>query len=862
MNVIKKLTLRYMSQNKKRTLVTVMGTIVSVAMITAVAVIAASFMDLMQRTVIETSGKWQIQIENIPGKNLSSAFDQPGIDAASAIYESGLAKLPQSADSRRGYLLLTQAAGQIDVSYPVELEEGRFAQNSSELVISREFLNTSGNRWGVGDRIKLETGRLFVDYEEEDGEQVRRILGSQDALTGEEQWESAGEKEYTIVGIARMGQQLEPTWRAWYTGLTAMEETLPEDSTLIMRFWIDHPDKTIYRVGENLQNRLGANVLSYNNQLLFYAGLSNNAELVVILTMIIGIISTVILVGSVSLIYNAFCITLSERSRTLGMLASVGATKRQKRGSVFFEAAVIGIISIPLGVLFGILGIGITFALINPVVQGVFSTAQTLSVVLPVPVLLAAVAFSVVVLFVSAWIPARRASRITPIEAIRGNQELKISARQIRTSSVTRKIFGFEAELGLKNIKRSKNRYRATLFSLIISVVLFLTASTFTFYLSRTYEMAQTQVQFDIACYFSLDDVQQRQELVSRLSEAQGSDGITVSEEMYFFAKVPPGQLSPAVAERMKNWGEKNAELMVHILSLDDAALKEFGEEAKVAVEELHSNELKGILISPITLKEGSSMSEIAQLREPVGTTLHLLPWSAEGARGEIQIIAQTPQVPTPVSNIQEDYKQVYLVTSQQALDAWYSKNGEDTARQYVALFLAKQPTDLYNNLSGLSSEFPAANMNIFNMAENRGVYQQMMIMASVFLYGFVALITMVCTANIFNTISTGVALRSREFAMLYSVGISPKKFDRMLRYESWFYGMKALLYGLPISVLLGVWIYNILQGMFSFPFSLPLGNYLAAVAGVFLLVSLTMWYSVRKVKRADIMDVLKNENL
>ena len=97
--------------------------------------------------------------------------------------------------------------------------------------------------------------------------------------------------------------------------------------------------------------------------LLRYYGVTANDQLRMTLFSLAGIIMSVIIIGSVALIYNAFAISVSERARHLGMLSSVGATKKQKRNSVFFEGAVIGAISIPIGILAGIAGIGITFAL-------------------------------------------------------------------------------------------------------------------------------------------------------------------------------------------------------------------------------------------------------------------------------------------------------------------------------------------------------------------------------------------------------------------------------------------------------------------------------------------------------------------
>ena len=206
----------------------------------------------------------------------------------------------------------------------------------------------------------------------------------------------------------------------------------------------------------------------FNTELLRYMGLVDDGATMTTLYMLVAVIIAIIVIGSVSLIYNAFAISLSERSRYLGMLSSVGATKAQKRSSVFFEGAVLGAIAIPIGMVCGLVGIGITFHFISPMMQQSFSLQVPLRLAVSVPSLLMAVVISALTIFISAWLPAHRASRITAIEAIRQTGDIKLKQRTVRTSPFTRKIFGFTAELGLKNLKRNQGRYRATVFSLVI----------------------------------------------------------------------------------------------------------------------------------------------------------------------------------------------------------------------------------------------------------------------------------------------------------------------------------------------------------------------------------------------------------
>ena len=137
-----------------------------------------------------------------------------------------------------------------------------------------------------------------------------------------------------------------------------------------------------------------------------------------------------------------------------------------------------------------------------------------------------------------------------------------------------------------------------------------------------------------------------------------------------------------------------------------------------------------------------------------------------------------------------------------------------------------------------------------------------MLLVVNVFSYGFIVLISLITTANVLNTISTNINLRRREFAMLKSVGITPGGFNRMMNFECVFYGLKALLYGLPLSLLATYLIYLSMSQGLGMAFTLPWTAILIASASVFLVVFVTMMYSMSKIKKENIVDALKNENL
>ncbi len=856
MNIVHQLTLRHLIANKRRTLVTICGTIISVAMITAVLIIVASFMQMFQQTVVAQTGNWQVEFLNVEAPKVALVAEDDDTAAYTVEQFEHWVHLEGSADPKRQDMRVSGYTPESFAQLPLTMVEGVYPQNSQELLVSQNFIDTSRLDWQVGETISLPKGGYLVQGDGED----RWLTKAYGEVQGA-QWQPQGEQIYTIVGIAEMSSEMESSWQDAYLGLCGLDlGALGAQERVNIRQALTQIDAGLYGRGETLGAELGAEFVHFNNQLLVYYGVTQDNNFRNSMVSIVVILALVIMVGSVSLIYNAFAISLAERSRMLGMLASVGATRRQKVSSVLYEAALIGSVAIPLGVLCGYVGIFITFKCMEASLQKMLSLNAAVSVVLPLWAILGAVLFSAVVLLVSAFIPARRAARISPIVAIRSTQEFKISPRQVKTSPLTRKIFGFEAELGLKNIKRSRSRYLASLFSLIISVVLFLTAATFTDYMSHSFNMTQMDLQYDVAFYANPLDKADRDELIAAVRAQRYSDRASFAEQMYYVADIDD-QLAVEVPEdgpMIYDEDGQSRSINVQVMFLDELSLRAFGQTAGIDITPLLSDELRGIAITPITVKTGHSFSDIRQLKSDQA----VLPLHLSEGKTDLTIVGTTAQRPVYMSGYQESANILYVVSSQQAGDAWIAAHSEEKSALLRGWLSSRQSTLLYNDLINLSNQYPGRSMSISDIKANMDMQNQLQLIISVFIYGFIALIVLVCAANIFNTISTGVILRTREFAMLRSVGITPGKFNKMVCYESLFYGLKAVAYGLPISLLIAVLMQQSLGGTFGFAFYIPIWAYLSAVAGVMLLVGLTMAYAVHQIKRTNLIDGLKNENL
>ncbi|NRR04203.1 ABC transporter permease [Brevibacillus sp. RS1.1] len=865
MNIVNQLTLRYMKKNKSRTLVTIIGVVISVAMLTAVFSISSSFMDMLQRNAITYSGKWQAAFLNVTGEDVAVITNTEAIERYDIDQKLGFARLSNSPNSVKPYLYITGHSNHDVVG--VSLIDGRLPQNENELALSSEYLRIAGVSLKVGDVVTLNFGdrSLNVDGQSE-------MLGKNDVYQSKEVFTPTKTKTYTITGIVQAPdkeQEVMAAYRA-FSGLS--EGDLEEGSPYTVS--VEYKDfkglgNDIYETSDAIASKVsGVNdqvksngvKIKYNRDLLLYSGISNDSHFLNTMYLAVLSVGIIILIGSVSLIYNAFAISLSERSRTLGMLSSVGATKQQKRASVFFEAAVIGVIAIPAGLFFGSIGIGVTLHLLSPFIQKMLFVSEPIRLVIEPYSMIAVVLFSILTLLISAWLPAVRASKITPITAIRQTKDIEIKGKDVRTSNMTRKLFGFEAELGLKNLKRNKHHYRSTVFSLAISVILYLAASSFSLYMDKSYNMAQAPLPYDLSVNARGADLERVRSLTNELMSVKNATTKVKTQLIGADLILNENEVTTDISSRHTLNPDGKYFMSADIVSLDEASFAAYLQSAGIDAKKLEGDEISAILVNRFTLKEEHNFTDISQLTVQEGSELPLT--LNEGAK--VRIASITDKHPPFMLRYQEYAFTVTFVVSERDFDKFRERGNAMLSEQVTSevQFTTEQSAALENEINPIINKYPDVHVYTNNLIEERKDAMNRATVTSVFLYGFVVLIGLICMANIINTISTGMALRKREFAMLASIGMTPKGMKKMLRFEGFFYGMKSLIYGLPISLCVMFFIYKSLSRNFEFAFTVPWADLIIAGIGVFFIVGTTIFYANRKYKEYSIVNSLKNENI
>lgn len=856
MNIINKLTLRHLKDNKRTSLVTIIGVIISVAMITAVATLGVSFLDLMKRQAMITEGEWHIQYKNVNNEQITALESDGATEKLFLTNNKGYAKLSESKNENKPYVFITQYDELGFKQMAIQLSEGRLPSAANEIVISEEIEKNVNFDLPIGSELTLEIGeRLLID-----GsfplKQIDPLQMSESGLL--EKLEISEKTTYSIVGKIKV-PTWEPSWSPGYTVIGFIDRNkVTNENPVNALVVLNKVNGSLYEHSEQLVAKYKIEDVDYNSALLRYHGVTNHDNLRTTLFSLAGIIMIVIVIGSVSLIYNAFAISVTERTRHLGMLSSVGATKIQKRNSVFFEGAVIGTISIPLGLIFGIVGITITFLFINTFLQEALNVDTKLEVVVTPYSLFVAVIVSIITILISTYVPARKASRISAIDAIRQTEGIKLTGKVVKTSKLVRKLFGLEGELGLKNLKRNRRKYQATVFSLVISIVLFLSVSFFTENFKKSIELSQQKIDFDIQVTSS------HMEKINELRSIRHQEEVT---DMMFVQKIELQTLIPIedIAKELLDVAKQYPEMLVDgkypyyviLNGIDDESFEAYAKEVGVKTSGTHPT---AIVLEKVTYDDGAKQRfvQTKAINTKVGKELQLVQWNYETDEriplGNLEIAALTEIKPIGSDS-----------ASLGGIDVFVS---ESTLQQLVAGKEAEKEVNGYIYLTSSNSkktqetieEMKSSNVYVYNVEERRKQSEQMVLLMSVFTYGFIALISLISIANIFNTISTSIWLRKREFAMLRSVGLTPRGFNKMINYESIFYGIKSLLYGLPISGAVMVLIYWSMRETFEYEFEIPWLSIMFVIIMIFTIVSLAMLYSISKIKKQNIIEGLKQE--
>lgn len=895
MKILNKLTVKNLKLNKSRTIVTIIGIMLSCALIMVVAGMAASAQQTMVNLQINVTGNYDLFVKGANKKIIDNAQANRNVKDIYIKQNLGCAYLPQAKFDTKPYInVVAFNEKSFTDCFNVTLKEGRLPQNENELVLSQSVIENSKADYKLGDIVALDLGkRVYVSGDEiplDDTDYFNDTNGTEKLV-------DTHKKTYTVVGVFNKVSSsyfAADSFSASSSAFTLAEENA-DINDLFISFTSDGEKDYITTSGEilnltgddfeSLKNDFEVYLengdfdeASINKDLLRYKGFALSDEYMSMLFSLAVIIIVIIAISSIFVIRNSFAISITEKTKLYGMLASIGATSKQIRHNVLFEGFVLGIIGIPAGILLGVGVIALLVVILNALLENMLNG---ISFVYAVPwwaAVISAVMSAIIILF-STLSSAFRASRIAPITAIRGNNDIKINKnkrKSYKAPKFIKKLFGVGGEIAYKNLKRSKKKYRTTVISIIVTVTMFISISTFIEYEMKITGDHFKNMPYNITVYandkMSYDEYENIYKRI--IADTDINSSIKACENYY-------GNIVGLTDYYTED--AKAAELqggdLAYVFGVDNKSFKEY-----VTALGYNYDDVKDKALITNDFKYYNSDNILIKGKEfdlPMNTVVKLYPNGnpsyTEDDIKEIQktdpdfvynpddyksvdlVIYDTINKEVPgsiVSSIMSTLNEGSVLVSEDYFKKLFAEDNDYTTR--VVVIDSAEPAQTVEYIKNLGID----GLDIYNLNDQKEQINAVVLIIAIFAYGFIIVISLIGITNVFNTINTNMRLRSKEFAMLKSIGMTKKEFNRMIRLESLFYGLKSLLIGVPLGLLGGYAIFKATGITIMLDYSFPTMAVLISIVFVFFVVWLIMKISISKVNKQNIIETIRNDNI
>lgn len=948
MNLMKTLTLKNLKLNRKRTIVTIVGIILATALLSALVTLVSSFQYSMIEYQKQKDGDFHVKFSGVKMSELSEFKNNRNIESTFETMGMGFAKLDgcKNEDKPYAYVMATDEAGFEKGCF--NLIEGRMAKNEDEIVIPRHLRTNGRIDIKVGDEITLDIGKRYDSSTES-------VIWENIAYEHEaETLTDTVTKRYKVVGIMeRPGYGMEDYSAAGYTFVTYSNELAAIDNGT--KSEVNEADTTLTVYSRYTQKALRnkdavtADIIGVDEKLFAKANNSSvemsaeesdrflkemeNAKYDIYINRFLisyecvfpidgtfkalftvaTVVALIIILTSVYCIKNSFNISITEKIRQYGMLASVGATRRQIKSSVKTEAAMLGVVGIPVGTMSGILASLILVKVVNALSAGWLNFA--LSFHTSLPALILAVILSIATIYFSATGSARRAAKVTPLEAIRNTKEIKIKSAKLKTPAIIGRIWGIGGVISYKNIKRNNKKYRTTVTSIVICSVTFIVISYFMSMAFSVVGMSYAAADYNIGINMSCKKDIDIEKFSKLLSGIEGAEDYLVGAGYDFDVDKPKYTKEYGEYCRQLYDDSEDVSQMFLITVLDDKSYDKYASDAGI------KNAAAGaILVNKCTFdvyNEKSSKyvkKEMELYKYKAGDTIECgynvyddassddnaaegdtesstddnnaveggTEISTEDNSGyvdeetinngvrktvDVTIAGVTDKVPIGYKG----YSNTLLFMNQKGFESLWGdgKNGNEikpgyaSYSAYVVAENADEYQDTFEKETEGNPEYSQISFYVSNLDKQMRDEKSLFTLLGVFAYGLIVVIALIGITNIINTLSTGMELRSREFATLRSIGMTNKQFAGMVRLESVFISVKALVIGVPLGILISYLLCVMMNRMDdAIIYEPPYKAIILCIVVVIMLIYAIMKLSMTKLRHNNIIETIKNENL
>ena len=871
MSLLNKLTIKNLKLNKKRTIVTIIGIMLSVSLITAVATMYNSAIKSLINFEIREKGDFHVAYYNVPQEEIDTFKNNRSIDTLNLVENIGYAKI-DSKNEYKPYAYIKAFTKSSLNNLSIKLVEGRLPENSNEILIPTHLKTNGRITLNVGDVITLDVGTR-VDNEGYELNQINPLYTNDDG-TASEKIVNTTSKTYKVVGIIeRPATNIEGYTAPGYTFITYYDENNLSDIVDIYAKYNKDGVKRAYEVTANIigvdeglfkkfyseESMSEEEFNKYTDQIAkakydinindYLIDLETNpikSSGIGGLGIVVGIVMAIIVVTSVFCIKNSFDISITEKIKQYGMLRSIGATKKQIKHNVFYEASILGLIGIPLGILAGILASYILIIVSNYYLGDFMASDIKLIFSFSFIAIIFAIILGIVTIYASAFKSAKKASRISPIDSIRNSSTIKINSKKVKSPKIINKLFGVGGDISYKNLKRNKKKYRTTVISIIVSVSVFIALTSF---MSLAFDSVEREL--NISDYnLSLTATDYNEEEYQKLIATTSLDNIlnyTILRESEL--KFSNTYYNQEYIDWINLDLNSTINSYISIISIGDYQYKKFIESLGLDYNTIKDKAILLDYSSVSRYNEEDNKFESKYLHvykfkdhDMISGTL------TDNSNFNIEIFKVTENKPFGLKNVNNA-----LLISDDLFNKIYSSKVINI--YYDSSNANKLQDDIDEALTGVDYA-------VNNIEESVNMLNNLFTLIGIFLYGFIIVISLIGITNIFNTITTNMELRRQEFAMLKSIGMTKKEFSRMISLESIFMGIKSLVFGIPIGLILSYLIHHYLTLDSGLPYKMPVIAILIAVITVFILIFIIMKYSMNKINKQNTIETIRNENI
>ncbi len=886
MKFLNKLTFNNLKLNKKRTLVIIIGIVLATSLICTVSGLASSFVKTFQNDALINYGDWHAHFKTTTIEDINKITNFRGVKDTFYITDIGYVKplkewqseywvSPYDPSKTIDFVNIRGFNEETLDHYPIKLIKGRMPKKDTELVLTQDLDIALNGYYKIGDKVSLDVGSLNVNDDSIDNIKT---------------------KTYTIVGIIDVQSYVNNSSNEYtiINAFTYAKEPYPKTDMYVI-----YDDVSHYR---DLTSEIASKLTTYdeyidpsyyNYEYLYSLGYFELGNIRNVILLIMLIVIAIIMVTSILVIRNGFSISITERFKQFGLLSSVGATPKQIRKMILMEGLIIGLIAVPIGI---IIGSALVYLLVL-FIETLLPSSTELQIIADIPLwaIIVAALTSFLTIILSILIPARKVSKMPIIEAIRGNSSIKLKSKKLKTPKYIKSLFGIGGVISYKSLKRSRKKYRTTIFSIVVSIAIFIALYSVmsvgfkasNYYLSN-YEYDLEISYYPNRSYKTLDEALTDQEKMKKIVQEIGDYEHIAFERNISLASFNPKDWHPDYVNTRSYYGIEYGN--IHLLTLGDEEYKRYVESLGGNVEDYKEG---AIILDKAYLKKKNKYYEINLLNVKEGDTLNLsiehIPeegrvpddFSWQGTDVPIKVVKRTDKKPMSIHDEMNIIEKEYDITGINAIisDELYEKlvskygeeiikryghNGTDIDYNYFSYFTTYIKTDDRASIKEKIDEFNGTR-EIFSYYDKNDSYEEthaLIVIVAVFLYGFIAFISAIGITNIFNTITTNMALRSREFAMLRAIGMTDKEFNKMVRLESLLYGFKSLIIGIPIGIILSYLVHLAMTKILVTSYAFPTLAILLSIIFVFIIVFGTMYYSLNKINKQNIIDTIRNDNI